>query len=84
MATKPTPQQAVDLEFRKAVPPEPKRYAQCRNCKHLVYDDGDRMDLRGQLVFIKENTRCRLHGIAVRLGTVCKTHEFAYPDRGDR
>lgn len=84
MTAKPTSQQAAELEFRKAVPPEPKRYAQCRNCKHFVYDDSDRMGRRGELLFKKTNLRCRLNSIKVQMGTVCKTHEFAYPDRGDR
>ena len=81
---KPTEEQVATLDFKKAVPPEPKRYAQCRNCKHFVYDDSERLGLRGQLLFTKINTRCRLNEIAVQLGTVCKTHEFAYSDRSDR
>lgn len=84
MTAKPTADQAAALDFKKAVPPEPKAYAQCRNCKHFVYDDSERLGLRGQLLFVKTNTRCRQHGIAVQLGTVCKTHEFAYANRGDR
>ncbi|MGJ7611801.1 MULTISPECIES: hypothetical protein [unclassified Variovorax] len=70
--------------FRKAVPPEPKRYAQCRNCKHFVYDDSDYCGSKGQLAFRKINLRCRQLQIKVQMGTVCDEHQFANHDRSDR
>ena len=70
--------------IRKAVPPEPKRYAQCRNCKHFVYDDSEYCGSRGDLRFKQVNLRCNVHKIAVLKSSVCDAHEFAYANRGDR
>lgn len=75
---------AAAAGFRKAVPPEPKRYAQCRNCKHFVYDHSDYCNAKGELAFRKINPRCRTLSIAVTLGSVCDGHDFAYADRSDR
>lgn len=72
------------IGLKKAMPPEPKRYAQCRNCKSFVYDDSERLGLSGKLLFIKQNTRCNTHHVAVQLGMVCDDHAFAYADRSDR
>lgn len=74
----------AEIGFRKAVPPEPKRFAQCRNCKHIAYDSDDRCNLKGELTLRRVNLRCSQHRVPVRLGTVCDTHEFAYSDRADR
>lgn len=76
--------QAVAVNFRKAVPPEPKIYAQCRNCVHLVYDSDDRCSSRGELLLRKVNLRCKPGGFKVVLGAVCDQHNFAYESRGDR
>lgn len=70
--------------IRAAVPPEPKRYAQCRNCKNFVYDDNEYLGLKGDLRFRKSNLRCRVHLVSVSMGTVCDAHEFAYTNRSDR
>ena len=74
----------AQIGFRQALPPEPKRFAQCRNCKGIVYDTDERLSLKGKLVFLRLNVRCQQHGVPVRLGTVCDSHEFAYADRSDR
>ena len=82
---KPDASQAAAIGFRKAVPPEPKRYPQCRNCKHIVYDDEFYMPLGGGGERSRRtNLRCRQHAIAVLLSCVCDAHEFAYRDRSDR
>lgn len=81
---RPSPERAAQIGFVKAVPPEPKRYAQCRNCKHFVYDDSEYADSRGRDASRKVNLRCKEHQIMVSMGTVCLKHEFAYSDRGDR
>lgn len=75
---------AANANFRKAVPPEPKRYAQCRNCRFFTYDADDYCDVRGQVRFRKAKPRCVMLGIAVTLGSVCDGHEFAHRDRSDR
>lgn len=69
--------------FRKAVPPEPKVYAQCRNCTHLVYDSDDRTNSRGELTLRRVNLRCKEFKFPVQMGTVCNKHEFRYPAGGD-
>lgn len=81
-----TSQALAEIDFRKATPPEPARYAQCRNCKHIGYDSDDRIGLHGRLIFRRVNLRCRGNAVRVpvKLGTVCNKHEFAYADRGDR
>ncbi|MGK2897820.1 MAG: hypothetical protein ACSLE9_03930 [Burkholderiaceae bacterium] len=83
---KPDDLQAAAIGYAKAVPPEPKLYPQCRNCKHLIYDDHFYMALSGKggERSKKVNLRCRLHEIAVNLGCVCSGHQFAYADRSDR
>lgn len=83
---RPDAAKTIAINLRKAVPPEPKRYAQCRNCKHMVYDDEFYMPLngRGGERSRKKNIRCRAHDIAVPLGSVCDAHEFAYSNRSDR
>ncbi len=82
---KAVPPEPKRYALRKAVPPEPKRYAQCRNCKHLVYDDHFYMPLGGGSERSRKvNMRCRVNGIKVSLGTVCDGHEFDYADRSDR
>lgn len=81
---KPSPEQAAAIGLRKAVPPEPKRYAQCRNCKHYTYDADDYMDAKGRTAFRKSNPQCVLHKIAVLKSSVCPAHEFAHSDRSDR
>lgn len=73
------------IGIRRAVPPEPKRYAQCRNCRHVVYDDEFYMPLRGGPERSrKRNIRCRAHNLEVSLGSVCDAHIAAYKDLGDR
>lgn len=75
---------AAELGFCQAVPPEPKRYAQCRNCRHFSYDDSEYCNAKGALASRRVNLRCTRHKIVVQMGTVCATHEFARADRGDR
>lgn len=82
MATKVDRRRALGI--RQAVPPEPTRYAQCRNCKSFVYDDSDYCSAKGELRFRKVNLRCRVHQVAVSMSAVCAAHEFAYADRGGR
>lgn len=84
MSARPTPAQAAAIGLTKAVPPEPKRYAQCRNCKHYTYDADDYMSARGKTEFRKSNPRCTLHKIAVLKSSVCPAHQFAHSDRSDR
>lgn len=84
MTVKATPELAAAIGLRKAVPPEPARYAQCRNCKSFVYDTEEYLNLRGSMCFKKANPRCSKHGIKVLNSSVCTTHEFAYANRGDR
>lgn len=81
---RPSAERAAQIGFAKAVPPEPKRYAQCRNCKHFNYDDSEYMGASGRELSRQVNFRCRLHKIIVLKSCVCAAHEFAYPDRGDR
>lgn len=69
--------------FRKAVPPEPKQFAQCRNCVHFVYDSEDRMNRRGEVTFGRSNLRCRQFSFPVNLGTVCNSHAFKHALRRD-
>lgn len=83
-APRPTPAQAKAQGFTKAVPPEPKRYPQCRNCASLVYDSADYMDMRGKECWRRENLRCSIHKFAVQMGTVCSSHTYYRPDRSDR
>ena len=82
--SKPTKTQADAAGFRKAVPPEPTKFAQCRNCKNFRYDDSDYMTLKGDMAFRKTNLRCAVHQFSVSMGTVCESHEFQYANRGDR
>ena len=79
-----TREQAAAVGLTKAVPPEPKRYAQCRNCRSFTYDADDYMNARGQTAFRKTNPRCTRHKIAVLKSSVCPAHEFAHSDRSDR
>jgi len=82
---KPHTELAQAIGFRKAVPPEPKRYAQCRNCKHLTYDTSEFMNFRtNKESWRRKNQRCTLHNILVLSSSVCDAHEFAYSDRSDR
>jgi len=82
---KPDAATAETIGFRKAVPPEPARYAQCRNCKHVVYDVSEFMNFRtNKESWRRKNNRCGLHRILVLASSVCDAHEFAYKDRGDR
>lgn len=82
--TKPTKQTASELGFRSAVPPVPKRYAQCRNCRHFRYDDSEYCNSKGELASRRVNLRCDYYKLVVQMGTVCAGHEFANADRGDR
>lgn len=81
---KPDDSQVKSIGFRKAVPPEPTRYAQCRNCKFFAYDDEFYMSRRGGDASRKTNLRCKQHNVAVQMSTVCDSHKFAYTDRSDR
>lgn len=84
MTRRPTADEAAAIGLVKAVPPEQKRYPQCRNCKSYTYDADDYMNLRGQLALRKSNPRCTRHNIAVLKSSVCPAHEFAHKDRSDR
>lgn len=81
---RPTNQRATEVGFRQAEPPEPKRYAQCRNCKQFRYDDSEYCNAKGNLASRRVNLRCSVHKIVVQMGTVCDAHEFANADRSDR
>lgn len=81
---KPAQEQAQALGFCKAIPPEPKRYAQCRNCSQFRYDSSEYMDAKGREAWRRINLRCTLHKIVVQMGTVCLKHAYANADRGDR
>lgn len=81
---RPAAAMAAVLGFQQAVPPDPKRYAQCRNCKHFRYDDSEYCNAKGALATRRVNLRCSQHKIMVQMGTVCAAHEFAYSHRGDR
>lgn len=70
--------------FKKAVPPEPKIYAMCRNCCYFVYDSDDRTNFRGELTLRRVNLRCSTHKFKVRMETVCDSHSFQYTNRGDK
>lgn len=80
----PSDEQTSAITFRRAVPPEPKRYAQCRNCKHFGYDASEYCNSKGAYATRRVNLRCTQHRIVVQMGTVCDGHAFANADRSDR
>lgn len=83
-AVKLTAALAQRIGYRKAVPPEPKAYPQCRNCASFAYDHDDYMNAKGQVAFRKSNTRCALHGLGTTAGYVCDSHAFARADRSNK
>lgn len=82
--SRPTPIEIEASGFKKAVPPEPKIYPQCRNCKSFAYDSDDRTNSRGELTLRRIHLRCSSHQFSVQMGTVCSNHAFAYAHQGDK